>query len=525
MTRRGNSPSASFPISEPFVYRPEPGAQGRLARRAPVAVVDIGSNSVRQVIYEGLARAPAVLFNEKVLCGLGEGVATTGRLDGEAMRRALKALTRFKALGRQAGVETTHILATAAARDATNGEEFVAAVETLFGTKVRLLTGKEEATFSAWGVKTGFHRPEGIVGDMGGGSLELVAVNGEIEGGVTLPLGGLRLAEASGGSLGKAEKIARAALAAAPADWPGKRRDFFAVGGTWRSLFKLHIASTRYPLNIIHDYRVGSEQMLAFCDRLVAKGVESFAGIGAVSRNRRALLPYGAVVMAAVIRRIGAGQAIGSSLGVREGYLYSLLSEAERKQDSLLEAAWDLCVLRSRSPRHGAELADFTSDAFAAFGMEETEDEARWRTAACFLADVGWRSHPDFRAQQGVAVITNAGFVGISHEGRAYLALSGFHRYQGLGPKVEPPTLALLASTRAVARARLLAAIFRVLYLYSASMPGVIPRLAFVARNDGAVEFRVPADLADLCGERPDERLAGLARETGRRVELKIVGN
>lgn len=478
---------------------------------------------MRQVIYEGLSRAPAVLFNEKVLCGLGEGVAATGRLGEEAMARALAALRRFRALGEQAGVETTHILATAAVRDAANGGEFVAAVEQLFSRKVRLLTGREEATFSAWGVKTGFHRPEGIVGDMGGGSLELVAVNGEIEGGITLPLGGLRLAEAAGKSLAKAEKIAKNALADATIVWPGKRRDFYAVGGTWRSLFKLHIANTGYPLNIIHDYRVDSAQMLAFCDRLVARGADALAGIGAVSRNRRALLPYGAIAMAAVLRRIAADRAIGSSLGVREGFLYSLLPESERRQDSLLEAAWDLCVLRSRSPRHGAELADFCSGAFAAFDMDETEDEARWRTAACFLADVGWRSHPDFRAQQGVAVIANAGFVGIGHDGRAYLALSAYHRYQGLGPKVEPPGMAALASPRVIERARLLAAIFRVLYLYSASMPGVIPRLDFAGRDDGSVEFRVPADLADLCGERPDERLAGLARETGRKVALRIV--
>jgi exopolyphosphatase/guanosine-5'-triphosphate,3'-diphosphate pyrophosphatase len=372
-------------------------------------------------------------------------------------------------------------------------------------------------------VRAGFHNPEGIVADMGGGSLELVAINGEVEGGETLPLGGLRLADMSGNSLEKARKIAREALAGTRVSWRGKARNFYAVGGTWRSLFKLHMAHTGYPFTIIHDYQVAAGEFVRFCDKLVEIGVDKIAGIDAVSRNRRPLLAYGAVVMRETIRRLGAEQVFASSLGVREGYLYSLLSEAERSKDSLIEAARDLCILRSRSPRHAIELADFTAQAFAAFGVSENEDEARWRTAACLLADVGWRAHPEFRAQQNLAVISNAGFVGITHPGRAFLALANFFRYQGLGGKVAPPEGILkIAGPRVIERARLLAAIMRVIYLYTASMPGVMPRLRFEAKADGAIAFAVPVELAALCGERPDERIAGLARESGRRIELEI---
>lgn len=509
-------------ISETLRYRPEIGAQGRLGQRIPVAVVDIGSNSVRQVIYEGLARAPAVLFNEKVLCGLGRGIASTGRLDDQAVERSIAALRRFHALGRQAGVSQTHILATAAARDAANGPDFIARVEALFGQKVLVLSGREEAMYSAWGIRSGFHKPEGIVGDMGGGSVELVGINGEIEDGITLPLGGLRLAEMSEGALPKAKTLVRQSLKKASLGWPGEARNFYAVGGTWRSLFKLHIANTHHPLNVIHDYVVDARRFTAFCNRVIAKGVDNFAGIEAVSRNRRALLPYGALVMAEILKMTKAQSVIASSLGVREGVLYSLLSEEEKAKDSLIEAARDMSVLIARSPRHSDELAEWSGMAFEQLGVEETEDEARWRVASCYLADIGWRSHPDFRAQQSVSVISNAGFVGITHEGRAYLAIASYHRYQGLGSKVVGPDFASLASPRVQARARLLAAVFRVLYLYSASMPGVIPRLGLARTGADSLQLQVPGDIAELCGERPNERLSQLAREAGKTIELKV---
>jgi exopolyphosphatase/guanosine-5'-triphosphate,3'-diphosphate pyrophosphatase len=515
-----SSRTGSSGISE--AARREPGAQGRLGHRDPVAVIDIGSNSVRQVIYEGLSRAPAVLFNEKVLCGLGQGLAASGKLDEAAMQRAVAALRRFHALGRQAGAVQTFILATAAVREASNGAGFIAEVERIFSCPVTVLTGAMEAAYSALGVKSGFHKPEGIVGDMGGGSLELVGINGVIDGGITLPLGGLRLAEMAGGSLSKAKEIVRSELKKREIGWPGKQRNFYAVGGTWRSLTKLHIASTHYPLNAVHDYKVEAKRMIAFCNRVVAKPVDTLPGIDAVSRNRRGLLQYGALVMGETLKRLKAEMVLASSLGVREGYLYSMLPPEEQQLDSLIEAARELSILRARSPRHSQELAEWTGAAFTAFGVDETEDEARYRIASCYLADVAWRSHPDFRAQQSLAVISNAGFVGIDHEGRAYVAMANYHRYQGLGSKVGVPPIAILASPRMQQRARLLAAIFRVLYLFSASQPGVIPRLALERGDGNRLTLVVPEDLADLAGERPSERISQLAKEANREITLEV---
>ncbi|MDP3525653.1 MAG: exopolyphosphatase, partial [Hoeflea sp.] len=169
----------------------ESEAQGRLPGIHPVSVIDIGSNSVRLVIYEGLNRAPSVLFNEKVLCGLGKGLVATGRMDETGIARALAALTRFRALSQQARASEMHVLATAAAREADNGASFIETAEAILGCRIRLLTGEEEARFSALGIIAGYYQPDGIAGDLGGGSLELVDVrDASHSGGQTLPLGG-----------------------------------------------------------------------------------------------------------------------------------------------------------------------------------------------------------------------------------------------------------------------------------------------------------------------------------------------
>lgn len=496
--------------------------QGRLKERVPVAVIDIGSNSVRQVIYEGLTRAPAVLFNEKVLCGLGAGMAATGRLNDMAVERALHAIRRFVALQHQAHVGHMHIIATAAAREASNGPDFIARVEEITETPVEVLTGQREAHYSALGIISGFHHPDGIVGDMGGGSLELIGTGDEEESGITTPLGGLRLQELSGGSIREARAIAREILGQVQIGWPGKGKTFYAVGGTWRSLGKLHIANHHYPLAAIHDYEVSAERMKGFCDKVAEGGLSDIKGIDAVSKNRRDLLPFGAVVLREIIRKLRPQNVTISSLGVREGLLYSKLGRKERDKDALIVSARDLSILRARSPEHSQELADWTSAAFRTLGMNESLDESRYRIASCYLADIGWRAHPDFRAQQALEVIANAGFTSIDHEGRAYLAIANFHRYQGLGSKTEPPRTAVLAGPEVRRKARALAALFRVLYLFSASMPGVIPRIGLERRGENEAVFILPADLADLEGERPGERIEQLGREIGMQMSLEV---
>ena len=477
---------------------------------------------MRQVIYEGLARAPSILFNEKILCGLGEEVPRTGRMSDEAVARATTAIHRFIALGRQAGVGSTHILATAAVRDAKNGKSFIRMVEDACNGEVIVLSGKTEAEYAALGVKSGFHKPKGIVGDLGGGSLELSALNGKSKGGLTLPLGGLHLKEVSEGNPTVANRLVKKTLKKTALEWPGNSRVFYAVGGTWRSLARLHMAQVRYPLHVVHDYRVDAMKYRRFCRKIMKSGIDNLRGVEEISKNRRALIPYGAAVMDGVLSRLGAEEITASAMGLREGYLYSLLEDKEQQKDGLLEAARELSILRSRSPEHCEELIAWTSSAFATLGVKETPDENRYRLAACYLADIAWRVNSDYRAEQSNGIISNAGFGGIDHAGRAYLAIANFHRHQGMGTKSPLPSIAKLAPERLVERARILAALFRVLSLFSASVSGVLPHLKLKKSADADFQIQVPKKLAKLVGERVCSRVDQLARELKCEIRLKI---
>lgn len=504
-------------------------SQGRMRERTPVAVIDIGSNSIRQVVYEGLARSTSVLFNEKVLAGLGRGMVVTGRLDDEAVERALRAIERFVAIGKQIGVGKTHIIATAAARDAKNGVDFIRRVEEISGTTVEVLTGAMEAKYSALGIKNGFHKPNGIVGDMGGGSLELVGVNGKIAEGITLPLGGIRLAETAGDDQEKAIEIANSELAKSNVDWPKNNegnegnKTFYAIGGTWRSLGKLHIAHTKYALASVHDYEISAAEMMTFCELIISQGLSQIKGVNAVSKNRRELLPMGAIVMRATLKHLKADKIVFSSLGVREGVVYALLSKEEQQKDALLSAAKDLSILRARTPQHCVELAQWSTKAFEILGIKEDEDDKRYRIAACYLADIAWRAHPDFRAQQYMGTIANAGFVSIGHDGRAFIALANYHRYLGLSSKVKTPPIADLASKATVKKARILAAMFRVLYLFSGTVPNIIPKIGISLSGKNKAVIEIPKSISKLIGERPEERVRQLGKELDIQMKIKII--
>lgn len=496
-------------------------SRGRLPGRRPVSIIDIGSNSIRLVIYEGIARSPTVLFNEKMLAGLGRGIVTTGKLDPDGVRRAVEEFRRFRALSEQAGAESLHVIATAAAREAENGVDFIHRTEDILGTEIRILSGREEAHFSALGIISGFHPADGIAGDLGGGSLELVDIRGETIGnGITLPLGGLRLEDMSKGSLRAAHRIAVRELGRAQLLAGGQGRSFYAVGGTWRNLARLHMISTGYPLHVMHHYEMGVEESAGFLAQVAKGDIDKIKGIERISKNRKALLAYGAHVLQEIVRRMKPARIVVSAQGVREGYLYSLLDDAEKAADPLLSAAEELALLRARSVEHSRELADWTGTTFKAFGVDETADEARYRRAACLLADIGWRAHPDYRGTQSLNIIAHASFIGVDHPGRTFIALANLYRHEGLFDDAAAPEILRLATPRYLERAKLLGAVLRVVYLLSASMPGVIPRLQWRPRPGGGLALVVPASHAALIGERPDGRMQQLARLIGKPLEL-----
>ncbi|MCO6403286.1 exopolyphosphatase [Aurantimonas endophytica] len=515
------------PDSSPDSERTTPAltelpVQGRLQGRVPVGVVDIGSNSVRLVIYEGNSRALTVLFNEKVLSGLGKGLAQSNRLDPQAVDSALGALRRFRQLAEQAKVVDLYPIATAAAREAQNGPEFLAAAEEAIGRKVVILSGPDEARYAAEGVLSGFYLPNGIAGDLGGGSLELVDIHdGLFEGGLTLPLGGLRLRDLSDGDLVKAQTISDSHLSASALAGAGEGRPFFAVGGTWRNLAKLHMEQNRYPLHVMHGYELDTGKLDGFLDAVVRSDPDKIPGIAAVSKSRRALLAYGAITLKSVIRFIKPSRIVLSALGVREGYLHSLLPEEEKAKDPLIEAARELSILRSRSPAHALELVEWSRRTFEAFGVDESPEEERLREAACLLADIGWRAHPDYRGKQALSIIAHAAFPAVDHRGRAYLGLTNYYRHEGSFEQVQLPELESLVDERLLARARILASLFRVTYLMTASMPGVLDQMRWAQDLRGGFTLVVPRSLAALIGERPEGRLQQFAKTIGKSLRME----
>jgi exopolyphosphatase / guanosine-5'-triphosphate,3'-diphosphate pyrophosphatase len=491
-------------------------AQGRIDNGPPIAVIDIGSNSVRLVVYEGLARSLTPIFNEKVLAGLGREVLSTGLLATDAVQKAMAALTRFRALCDAMRVGKVWAIATAACRDARNGPAFIVQAEKTCGVAVAVLSGRREAELSALGIISGIHQPDGIVGDLGGGSLELTDVSGtKLKSGVTLPLGGLALQDLSAKSLAKAEKIARDALSSLDLLKAGRGRDFYAVGGTWRSLTRLHMRQTGYPLHVTHGYVIPASEALEFSSLVRRVDPETLSKIEIVATARRPLLSYAALVLEHIMRIAKPRRVVVSALGVREGLLYSMLTDKEKKRDALIAAAQELNVLRSRSPRHGEELAGWIDRLMATSGIEETAEEKRLRHAACLLADIGWRAHPDYRGEQSLNVISNAAFVGVDHPGRVFIALAVFFRHVGIAGDELSPHLRELATARMIDRARVLGAAMRVAYLVSGAMPGVLPHTPLVVER-GRLKLKLGGKHRDLAGERVFARLRQLARLVGR---------
>ena len=489
-------------------------------RYRPVAVVDIGSNSVRLVVYDGLRRSPSPIFNEKILCGLGKGVAITGRLNESAVTRALSALRRFKALTKQIGVRETYAIATAAAREADNGDEFISQAEKALGAGITVLTGKEEARYAALGVCSGTPGADGLAGDLGGGSLELIDIrDGKLNTGVTLPIGPLRLIDLSGANMQRAQKIVDDYLEKAEVLKLLQGRSFFAVGGTWRNLARIHMAQAHYPLHVLHHYSMTRNQAAGISELVAGLTPSSLKDVKDMSKSRMETLPYGAMVLDRLLHWGKASEVIISVYGVREGLLFSKLPRKKMSTDALLSSCWDYCRRYARSPAHELELCDWSDQIFGDGLLPENDEEKRLRYASCLLADIGWRAHPDYRADRSLGMISQAAFVGVDHPGRVFLALTVFYRYDGESTGED---LTKLLDERQVERAHLISSLFRLAYILSAAMPGLLPKIGLKLGDNKTLVLSLPAKLKDLMGERVQKRLADLAFEMERTPKVEI---
>ncbi|MFZ5914119.1 MAG: Ppx/GppA family phosphatase [Pseudomonadota bacterium] len=490
---------------------PSPAAQNSAEL---VGVIDTGSNSVRLVVYDGLRRTPIPLFNEKVFCGLGESVLATGGIGGEAAESCRGALRRFAAILRAMEVHAVEAVATAASREAANGKEFIQAVSREIGIDIRIISGADEGRFSALGVLAGNPKARGLAGDLGGGSIELVSLKDGAPGkSVTLPLGPLKMKKSL---FRQMEQQIDERLGA-----EGWLKDFagetlYAVGGSWRALAQAHMFQKKHPIRVIHEYAIEAPEALRFTRELFLTPQAELDKTPGLSSRRSATAAPAAAVLNRLVRETGVRRVVFSAYGLREGLLFTRLPEDLQAQDPLVTACEEKSGRLGRFPDHAEEITSWTSALFE----NESVSSARLRHCASLLSDIGWRVHPDHRADQCLMEVLHSPLAGVSHRGRALLALAVYFRYRAEPAEGLVGTLMEFVGKEA-AGARLLGLALRLAHTLTGGTGGILNNCPLHLIPNG-LRLRIPAKFADLDGEVLRKRLRQLAKALNREALLEI---
>lgn len=466
--------------------------------RQPLGIIDIGSNSIRLVVYSGRQRAPSPIFNEKVMAGLGAGLGKTGELHPESQRQALMALKRYRLLLKHMRVRHVRVVATAAVREARNGLQFVHEVERM-GLPCEIISADEEARYSGLGVVSAFPGADGIVGDLGGGSLELVEVaHGETQRRISLPLGVLRMERGKSGTKAALE-ILRAGLEQSGLKTAGRGRPFYMVGGSWRALAQIDMATTNFPLPATHHYRMKPRRASELKRIAEAGGDWSKT----VSAARHATAPVAAMLLQHVADELQPSELVVSAFGLREGLLYSALRAAVRRKDPLIEAAREAGGGEHRFGQHGDLLHSWIAPLF-----DDKPSMERLRLASCLLADVAWQAAPMFRADRGIEMALHGDWTGIDAAGRVIMAQalsSNFARDQ-----LPDSRLRELAKADHLRRAHCWGLAMRLGQRISGGVASVLERTSLSVKGD-ALQLNVPRAEQPLAGDAVRRRLQHLA--------------
>ena len=508
-------PRADNPLAGVSAF-PSPAAAPHEGGRQ-AAVIDIGSNSVRLVIYRLEGRAIWTVFNEKALAGLGRDLPAEGRLSPQGIATALAALRRYRAVLEGWAAEDTSVVATAAVREARDGPEFLAAVREQTGLEVRVLTGEEEARYAALGVVAGQPDAQGVVGDLGGSSLELIQL-AEASEGVTLPLGPFALGAPRAIDIDQVRRAADMALRPV-ADRFGAR-EFHAVGGAWRNLGLLHMAMADYPLHVAHQYEMNRADAVDVARFVARQSRGSLEGIEGLSKKRFDTLPYAAVVLEALIERLNVEKVVISAFGLREGLLYEAMSPLDRRRDPLIEGCEALTATRGLSAELGSVLQAWLSATFSGLEPVFGDRDDVLIAAACRLADLGARLHPDHRADLAFEQVLRAPIAGMNHAERAFLACAAFARHSSALTTPEPEVVSRLLTTERRQRARALGTAVR-LGCDLAGRNAALLRHAKLRVDGDRLRLTTDAAWGDmLLGEQIPKRAATLAQALKLKLEV-----
>ncbi|MCV6592901.1 MAG: Ppx/GppA family phosphatase [Silicimonas sp.] len=488
------------PFGRPLFDDPKARALSR------VGVVDVGSNSVRMVVFNGAARSPAYFFNEKVMAGLGTGMAETGRLNPKGRERALAALKRFTALAEGMGLPPLTAVATAAVREAEDGPEFAEEVLRETGLNLFVIDGEEEARLSAQGVLLGWPGAYGLVCDIGGSSMELAELReGEVHKRLSSKLGPQRLKTVKGGKAGLKAHLKREV--AALAEVMGEQRDrLFLVGGSWRAIARIDMDRRGYPLAVLHEYRMSRKALYATIAYIEENDPADLRARTGLSESRMALVPLAAQVLKYLVREFKPRDIAVSSYGIREGMLYEQMPQELRDRDPLIEACRFAEYKDARMPGFGRRLFEFVQPLFAAKGGIDR----RLIKAACLLHDVSWRAHPDYRHEVCFDEATRANLGGMTHQERVFLGVALLHRYKNNRTDSPFEPLFELLDDTALQKAEILGKAMRFGAMLTASEDEKMGSLRFFPKKK-ALELRLAPGTRDLYGEVAESRLKALA--------------
>lgn len=499
------------PFGRPLFEDPEARALSR------VGVLDVGSNSVRLVVFDGAARSPAYFFNEKILCGLGAGINETGRLNPEGRTRALAAIRRFKLIAEGMHLPAISAVATAAVRDAEDGPAFREEVERETGIRLYVIDGEEEARLSAQGVLLGWPGADGLMCDIGGSSMELAQIaGGSVGKRLTSGLGPLKLAGMKGGKKALKAHI-KAVIGELSAETGTHPQRLYLVGGSWRAIAKLDMLRRGYPLWVLHEYRMTPKELRKTLDWIGKTDLDAARQQTSTSSTRMALVPVAALVLKRLIQTLHPKEIAISAYGIREGLLYEQMPERLRARDPLIEAARFYEKKDARLPGFGKQLFAFLYPLFKA------ENPARRRIvkAACLLHDVSWRAHPDYRHEVTFEAATRANLGGMTHEERVFLGVALLHRYKASREECHFRDIFAILPDRELDKAEVLGKAMRFGAMFA------VDRLTDKATLNWRPKKRelhliIRAEAADLFGEVARARFASLAQALNASTVVKI---
>jgi exopolyphosphatase/guanosine-5'-triphosphate,3'-diphosphate pyrophosphatase len=481
-----------------------------------LGVVDVGSNSVRLVVFDGAARSPAYFFNEKILCGLGAGLAQTGKLNPEGRARALVALKRFVLLAKGMGAEPLFSVATAAVREASDGPEFCEEVAAATGLKLNVASGKEEARLSAQGVLLGWPEAKGIMCDIGGSSMELAEIRkGKVGECATSGLGPLLLAPLQ--AEGTLEVEIKARVKQLRKKFKGKHKTLFLVGGSWRAIARLDMERCEYPLKVLHEYSMAPQALLETVDWIETHSVEELRTLSGASRERMNLVPIAGLVLRELVQQFDPERIAISSYGIREGLLYEQMPKALRARDPLIEACIHMERASARIPGFGKVLNGFLRPLFSDQGPERR----RLVRAACLLHDVTWRAHPDYRAEVCFDNATRANLGGLDHKERVFLGTALLHRYKNPTGASSFSKVIDLLSDEDRKEAKILGKAMRFGAMLNGATENMMCKLKY-HRDTKTLELILQPQARDLFGEVVLVRFESLAKAMGCTTKLTV---